>query len=243
MRRIPAEVQRHQGNKKQMIIELFIGIGLGVVMGAGVMLWRAKLATKKRKRIPREWPLKLRPLVNSQERWVWIWLAKVMFDQQIMVKLPVTRFTAPSDKEDAAHWYQLLNGVYCTFTVCTTDGRVLGCVDVQGPTARASSNQNLKHALLSQCGIRYWVVDPSDLPELTRIRSAFLGEQAMRGTERDYLETRFKDVRENLQAAVTRQRQGKGGTAPEFQESRLASGWEQNSFLSPLDSRMNDLER
>jgi Protein of unknown function (DUF2726) len=232
-----------------MIIIFLIGTGLGLGLGAGLVFWRTKTEAKKRKRIPREWPLKVRTVVNSQERKVWGWLSKVMFDQQILLKVPVTRFTVPSEKDDAGHWYQLLNGVYCTFTVCSADGRVFGCVDVQGPNALSMGNQTLKHSLLSQCGIRYWVVNPANLPELTQIRSAFLGELAVKGAERDLLELRFKDVRKNLQDAVTRQRQGnamdgievKTNNKPEYQESRLASGWEQNSFLTPLDSRQADL--
>lgn len=235
-----------------MIIAFIWGAGLGIGVGIGVFFWWNKAATRKRRRIPKEWPLKVRPLVNGNERQVWIWLAKIMFDQQILVKLPVTRFTAPAANEDAAHWYQLLNGVYCTFTVCNMDGRVIGCVDVQGPKGISMSNQTLKHSLLTQCGIRYWVVAPSNLPHLTQIRTAFLGDQAVKANnERDHLETRFKDVRENLQAAVTRQRHSKTssfaqldsamGNAPEFLESRIASGWEQNSFVTPLDSRSADL--
>ena len=69
----------------------------------------------------------------------------------------------------------------------------------------------------------------------------------MDDSDHDLLETRFKDVRENLQTAVTRQRNHKSGpterldaeihTGADFPESRLPSGWEQNSFLTPLDSR------
>ena len=71
------------------------------------------------------------------------------------------------------------------------------------------SNQTLKHSLLSQCGLSYWVIDPLNLPHLTVIRSAFLGEDAQKGNERDMLESRFNDVKEHLQAAVSRQRTNK----------------------------------
>ena len=69
-----------------------------------------------------------------------------MFDYQILVKMPVTRFTAPAVKADAAHGGVLLNGAYYTFIVCNTTG--------------------------------------------------------------------FNDVRDNLQAAVTRQRRSKGSPGP-----------------------------
>ena len=236
-----------------MVITLLIGASAGIALGAGFVLWQNKTAQRERRRIPREWPLKLRPLVNSNERRVWLWLSKIMFDQQILVKLPVTRFTTPTEGENAAHWYQLLNGVYCTFTVCATDGRVIGCVDVQSPKGLSMSNQTLKHTLLTQCGVQYWVVDPSNLPHLTKIRTAFLGDQAIKTGDYDPLATQLKDVRENLQAAVTRQRQSKSsqfsrldidlGDTTSYQESRMSSGWEQNSFVTPLDSRAADLNK
>lgn len=236
-----------------MTIAFLFGIGLGIVLGAALFFWRSKVAASERRRIPKEWPLKVRPLVNSQQRRAWAWLTKVMFDHQILVKMPVTRFTAPAVKDDAAHWYELLNGVYCTFTVCDMAGKVVGCVDVQGLNTPSMHNQTLKHTLLSQCGIHYWVVDPANLPHLIQLRTAFLGEHAARDTGRDELESRFNDVRENLQAVVTRQRHSKSTPAPrveaqigdtQFLESRIgSSGWDQNSFMTPFDSRTIDLSK
>lgn len=240
---------------------LFIYLSLaaltGLVTGAALLYWRQQAELKRQRRIPREWPLKLRPLVNSQERQVWIWLTKVMFDQQILIKLPVTRFTMPAEQTEAPHWYKILNGLYCTFTVCDTQGRVIGCVDVPGPQGLSMSNQTLKHSLLAQCGVRYWVVDPDNLPHLAQIRTAFLGEHAVKGVGRDDLEMRFRNQRDNLQAAVTRQRshQSQSGekssgyakldaamdATHDTPESRLPSGWDQNSFITPLDSRSGEL--
>lgn len=232
---------------------MLLSFVLGVLVGAALLWWRNRYAERQRHRIPATWPLKTRLLVNSQERKVWIWLTKVMFDQHVLIKLPVTRFTAPANQAEATHWYKLLNGVYCTFTICGLDGRVIGCVDVLGPSGLSIGNQSLKHSLLDQCNIRYWVVDPTNLPHLSQIRSAFLGEHAAHATASQPLDSRFQDVREHLQAVVTRQRQNKAAdatssgftplTVPEFPESRLASGWELNSFVSPLDSRIEDPKR
>ena len=227
---------------------MFISFLIGAVLGASLLYWRNKAILREGRRIPKTWPLKLRPLVNSNERRVWIWLAKVMFDQQVLVKLPVTRFTTPADLQEADHWYKLLNGVYCTFTICGMDGNVIGCVDVSGRRGLSMSNQTLKHGLLSQCGVHYWIVDPDNLPHLTQIRTAFLGERALRKVDnQNYLDSRFRDVAGNLQAAVSRQRSSKSssfakldsdmGNNSDYPESRLTSGWEQNSFVTPLDSR------
>lgn len=231
---------------------MLLSFVLGILVGAALLFWRNRYLERQRRRIPSSWPLKTRPLVNSQERRVWIWLTKVMFDQHILIKLPVTRFTAPASQAEATHWYKLLNGVYCTFTICSLDGKVIGCVDVPGPNGLSMGNQTLKHSLLDQCSIRYWVVDPANLPHLSQIRAAFLGEQAAQTAASQPLDSRFQDVREHLHAVVTRRRQSKGSeattsgltplTMPEFPESRLASGWELNSFVSPLDSRIDELK-
>ena len=232
-----------------MIIAFLVGLGLG----AALLYWYNRSEQHKRRRIPKEWPLRTRPLVNNREKLVWVWLTKVMFDQQILVKLPVTRFTAPTPRTDAAHWYRLLNGVYCSFTVCNMEGQVIGCIDVPGPNGLSMSNQSLKHALLTHCGIHYLVVDPTNLPHLIQIRTAFLGEHAARGTGHSQLESQFKDMSQTLHAIVDRKRHSKSNAkaqldasmpnTSEYAESHLAPGWEQNSFVTPLDSRSGELRR
>jgi hypothetical protein len=100
-------------------------------------------------------------------------------------------------------------------------------------------NQTLKHSLLSQCGLQYWIVDPENLPHLTQIRSAFLGEEAEHpGDPR--LHEKLKDVAVNLQAAVSKQRSQKTSGSG---AAVLPSNWEQNSFLAPLDSRVAELRQ
>lgn len=230
---------------------MVISFLLGLLIGAALLYWRNKWASRQTRRIPKHWPLKLRPFVNNREKRVWGWLVKVMFDHQILVKLPVTRFTAPVNQKETNHWYKLLNGVYCTFTLCNMEGHVVGCVDVPGPKGLSLSNQTLKHTLLMQCGLRYWVVDPANLPHLSVIRTAFLGEEAVKDAQHDHLSQQFNHVRSHLQAAVLRQREGKNSSfahldaeitkTAEHPESRLSAGWEQNSFVTPLDSRKSGL--
>ena len=220
----------------------------GLLTGAIFWHWRVGRANAEQAvhRIPKEWPLKLRPLVNSKERRVWLWLAKVMVEQQIMVKIPVTRFTAPANMQEAEHWFKLLNGLYCTFTVCNVSGQVIGCIDVPGRKGLSMGNQTLKHSLLSQCGIQYWIVDPDNLPHPSQIRSAFFNEEADQSTSA--LHEKLKDVAGNLQAAVSKKRSQKqaGATngsadSSEAAGTTLTSHWENNSFLVPLDSRTAEL--
>jgi len=225
-------------------------------LGAYAHAWWHKKREMAKRRIPRKWPLVVRFLVNSRERVVWRWLVRAFLGHHIMIKLPVTRFTMPQIKEEGQHWFQILSGVYCTFTVCAADGSVIGCVDVPSLRGLSLSNQTLKHTLLSQCNIRYWVVDPEHLPNVTGIRAAFLGEQAVlkEELERVRTETEFNQTRANLKAALSRQRNHQSSDfarleailaadpqGQENYESQLSTGWQHNSFVAPLDSRAGEL--
>ncbi|MEX1168075.1 MAG: hypothetical protein WEK74_14645, partial [Hydrogenophaga sp.] len=147
-------------------------------------LWAAR-AERDRRRIPKHWPLTPRAVVNSEELRVWHWLSRAFYDQQIMIKLPVTRFTLPRDMEKGMAWYRLLNGVYCSFTVCTAEGRVIGCIDVLGQSAMPRSTRLLKHSLLTQCELPYWLVRSGSLPTVSEIRAEFLGETPTAQTLRE----------------------------------------------------------
>jgi hypothetical protein len=240
----------------------FILIGIASIVGtfAGTLgsLWWTRRLAKQRRRIPKHWPLDPRRMASSAECLVWHWLNRVFFDHHVMIKVPVTRFTIPSSKENSAHWYQLLSGVYCTFTVCASDGRVVGCVDVPGPNGISRSNRQLKLTLLSQCGIGYSVVKPSRLPALAEIRTEFLGDEALmpgnKGRDDAIITTAHK-----LRTAVDRLRHQRtsdfgrlepasrpssdSGPDSLLSDSDFSSGaWQQpNSFIAPLDSRRGKL--
>jgi hypothetical protein len=226
------------------------------VLGAFVYAWWRQKKELAKRRIPRKWPLAVRSMVNSRERRAWRWLVRAFLDHHVMVKIPVTRFTMPQVREQGQHWFQILSGVYCTFTVCTVDGSVIGCVDVPSHQGFSLSNQTLKHTLLSQCNIRYWVIDPDKLPSTTEIRAAFLGEQAVRKEELDRVRTeaQFIETRDNLKAALLRNRHVQSSDFARLEavlssdphghdayDSQLSTSWQHNSFVAPLDSRGAEL--
>jgi len=112
-------------------------------------------AANRQLRIPKQWPLNPRPLVNSAERRVWDWLREIFPYHQVLPKLPLTRFTLPRQPDQGREWFDMLGSAYCSFTICAPDGHVIGCVDVLGPRGLSRSNKQLKHTLLGQCGIGY----------------------------------------------------------------------------------------
>ena len=245
-----------------------VAVLVGVALGAFLSAWQARRAERARRRIPARWPLNPRVIVNSEERRVWRWLCRAFVDHHIMVKIPVTRFTMPRSPDNSVHWFNLLNGAYCTFTVCTPEGRAVGCVDVPGPKGLSRRNQQLKHSLLTQCGIAYWLIRSNDLPTLTEIRLEFLGEEAAFADHHEHDDAMIAAAQQNLREILDRQRHNRDSdlaplapasgppprtprrssyapdipTSPESGGRAFGSSFQpEDSFIAPLDSRTGDL--
>lgn len=159
-----------------------VGLVLGAALGVGVYAWWLHGQANARMRMPSKWPLAARALMTHEEYEVFKWLRATFHDHLVMVKLPVLRFTVPVSKDKngaGARWQKLLGGVYCTFTVCTANGNVVGCLDVPGKRGLNKINRELKESLLSDCRIAYTVVRSVKLPKASAVRAAFLGEMAL----------------------------------------------------------------
>lgn len=161
---------------------LCLGLAAGAALGVGFyMAWLKRQANAKM-RLPGKWPLTSRVLMTNEEYEVFKWLLAAFHDHMVMVKLPVLRFTVLVSKDEnggGTRWQELLGGVYSTFTVCTSNGNVMGCVDVPGKRGLNKSNRQLKESLLSDCRIAYTVVRSAKLPEVSAMRAAFLGEMPL----------------------------------------------------------------
>ena len=156
-------------------------IGLTVLggLGAGLSLWRARRNLRLRPSISGNWAITERRLLSAGECQVWRWMCKTFPMHQVNLKMPVTRFTRSVDDAQGLGLYQLLDGMYCTFTVCASDGHVVGCADVMGMNGLTRKNWQLKQVLLAKCGIAYCVLKPLSLPTAAFIRHEFLGDKGL----------------------------------------------------------------
>jgi hypothetical protein len=224
---------------------------LGVAAGSLGTIWWTRHQAKKRRRIPKIWPLDERPIMNSGEQKVWRHLLQAFRGHHVMIKLPITRFTVPRAGQDPARLYGLLGDVYCTFTLCGHDGRVIGCIDVNGPQGISKGNRLLKLGLLFQCGITYRVINPNELPKAADLLKEFLGSRDLIFAPGDFTPASAVHARQTLRAVVSRERRRREGhrqlspgelpspgAAGQFAESGNSGSWQQpNSFIAPLDSR------
>ncbi len=231
-------------------VALLAGMFLGLFASAW---WQERMALERR-RVPRESPIVKRALVNSRERLVLRWLRKTFDEQLVMIKMPVTRFTMPLAEADREQWFSLLSDVYCTFTLATPKGKVIGCVDVPGSKGLSPSNLRLKRKLFARCGVPHWVVQPENLPHSMEIYAAFMTqvdelELAAEALRSGVAPGELERARANLQAALSRRRSAQGGARlhraggedSQFTDSVLCTDWAPDSFAEPLDSRHSEL--
>jgi len=180
------------------------GLGLG-------LLRRGKGNRPPAIEIPQVWPFDPRRVANSDERKVWAWLRRTFHDHQVLLKMPIMRFVMPQRQDSKAReWCQLLSGVYCTFTVCTADGRVIGCIDVMSsPDSLPLINRQIKETLLEQCGINYWAVLRDRMPNSATLRTEFVGANRRRELDAEPPVSLFQpieSVRQRLHETLDRNR-------------------------------------
>jgi hypothetical protein len=233
---------------------------------------RRKPAEETDPPLPAKWPLRARGLLTGEEHEVLSWLRAAFPKHMVMVKLPVVRFTIPLSKDttsESKRLQTLLDGVYCSFTVCTPNGNVAGCVDVPGKRGLPRGNRDLKESLLSDCGIAYTVVRGFDLPKAAAMRAAFLGEidledkqehQVTRGGDSsfhadldaftrkaklDAKEAALKELNKNSDAKRLPVNVAgfnpDGSHAGSLKPQRFPVEWE-DSFIQPSDSRPAKLD-
>ncbi|MES2382914.1 MAG: hypothetical protein V4593_00085 [Pseudomonadota bacterium] len=164
-----------------------VGAGAVVVLGmaaAGVLIrrWRLRQTALRSLRAPSQWPIMTRELVTPDEQVLWQWLCGEFAGYPVMIKLPLLRYIALTTPADSAVWHKRLSGVYCTFTVCSTDGTVIGCVDFVGAD-EDRAHCYLKESILGKCGIPYVMAGPGRWPAADSLRTAFIGEIELSGPE------------------------------------------------------------
>lgn len=155
----------------RLLASAAFGIALGVL---GHRIWMADQGSKKG-RPPEKWHLQARPLLSDSESEVWHWLQRAFFEYDVLVKVQMIRFMAPRSSTEGRHAHDLLKELYCTFTICSVEGTVIGCVDLPGSKGLIASVRDLKQTLFDECGLPYAVVRASNLPALEAMRAAFLG--------------------------------------------------------------------
>jgi hypothetical protein len=220
------------------------------------LAWRRNGQQRKTPRqLPAQWPLSPRQVANSTERKIWRWLQEAFPDHHIIIKLPITRFTAPDKSDDASDLFDLLNTAYCTFTLCDARGLVIGCIDLVGPHGLSQSNRRIKETLLAQCGIGYRALSAQALPSASALHADFVGSDAPPQEDKPRRrpaarQTVFEEAIVQLHETLERQRRDRNSSGyaplggandsafvPLISQQTRTYQPQADSFLASLDSR------
>lgn len=235
MERVLASVIRCPGTKcnpgedilnEWPVIVSLLSLLVGMLFGAWLWtLWLSRQKVGNKLPLPLQglWPLRARALVSSHEKEVWQSLRSIFHDHAVMVKVPILRFTQlveptlPKIAGNAAtqgdrslksdQWLEMIGGLYTTFTICTLNGKVVGCVDMLGKHEGSKASRELKEALLLDCGIAYTATSAFNASDASMLRELFLGE--LPKTPVDQLPTRGGDSDFHADMAAFSTQQGK----------------------------------
>jgi hypothetical protein len=134
-------------------------------------IWAMKLrTTKKSVPLPKEWSLTARPVFTAEERRVYRLLREALPHHIVLSKLPLVRFCQPTNPNNVRYWFELLGSNHVTFAVCSANGRVLAAIDLDTDRGHSNRVQQIKHAVLNACRVRYLRCPVQHLPSVAELQ-------------------------------------------------------------------------
>ena len=148
---------------------ILASISLVLLAGAGI-LWLVYGRSPKVGALPTEWTLTSRPVFSTEERRVYRQLREALPHHILLSKLPLVRFCQPTDPQEVRYWYQLLGSIHVAFAICSTNGRVLVAIDVEGGRTPSRRSQMIKQSVLAACRVRYLRCSMDHLPSIPELQ-------------------------------------------------------------------------
>jgi hypothetical protein len=133
-------------------------------------LWWMRRRAPRRQPLPTEWTLAPRPVFSTDERRVYRQLREALPHHVVLSKLPLVRFTQPTDPQEVRYWYDLLAGIHVSFAVCSANGRVLAVIDLDNDRGNARRVLQIKQSVLAACRIRYLRCPADHLPSIPELQ-------------------------------------------------------------------------
>jgi len=148
---------------------ILASLSLVLLLTAGG-LWLARNRRPKSKPLPTEWTLTARPVFSSDERRVYRHLREALPHHIVLSKLPLVRFSQPTDPNEVRFWYQLLGSLNVTFAICSANGRVLAAIDLDNDRGDSRRATQIKQSVLAACRVRYVRCPVDHLPSIAELQ-------------------------------------------------------------------------
>jgi hypothetical protein len=133
-------------------------------------LWWARTRTPRPAPLPTDWTLTARPVFSSDERRVYRQLREALPHHIVLSKLPLVRFSQPTDPQQVRFWYELLGAIHVTFAICSANGRVLAAIDLDTDRGNSRRVLQIKQSVLGACRVRYLRCPVDHLPSIPELQ-------------------------------------------------------------------------
>lgn len=198
----------------------------GSVMASGAWLWFLR-RPKKATPLPSEWNLTPRPVFTTDERRVYRLLREALPHHIVLSKLPMVRFSQPTDPAQVRYWYDLLGAIHVTFAVCSANGRVLAAIDLDTDRGNSRRVLQIKQSVLAACRVRYLRCPVDHLPSVAELQLLVpQAGAAARGPQASPPPVALHQARDTLASTVAHRRAERTAL---WQDSSLF----QDSFFAP----------
>lgn len=141
-------------------------IALSIALGWS--LWRGRRMSAA---LPEELTLVTRPVFSSEERRLLRLLREALPHHVLLSRLPLERFCQPSETKQAPLWADVVEGLFVSFAICSANGRVLVAIDLDTDRGPSLQRQQLKHAALDACRVRYLRLAADQLPSVSELQA------------------------------------------------------------------------
>jgi len=148
---------------------ILASLSLALLLAAGV-LWLSRQQRPRSRPLPTEWTLTARPVFSSDERRVYRHLREALPHHIVLSKLPLVRFSQPTDPNEVRFWYTLLGSINVTFAICSANGRVLAAIDLDNDRADSRRASQIKQSVLAACRVRYVRCPVDQLPSIAELQ-------------------------------------------------------------------------
>lgn len=175
--------------------------------------------------LPTEWTLTARPVFSTDERRVYRQLREALPHHIVLSKLPLVRFSQPTDPQEVRYWYELLGSIHVTFAICSANGRVLAAIDLDTDRGNSRRVQQIKQSVLGACRVRYLRCPVDHLPSIPELQ--LLVPHSAAGSRGPQPAPSVHQPRESSSAAAPSQRRRERPTL--WQDSNFF----QDSFFAP----------
>ena len=134
------------------------------------LVWLFRAGSQKPAPLPTDWTLSARPVFSSDERRVYRQLREALPHHIVLSKLPLVRFSQPTDPQQVRYWYELLGAIHVTFAICSANGRVLAAIDLDTDRGNSRRVLQIKQSVLAACRVRYLRCPIDHLPSVPELQ-------------------------------------------------------------------------